>query len=70
MGAGQARARGDFEIQAPNGAALAKFTARRSYPGGAGIGGAGLLDVEDRVARLGESVAETTQKWLRGENID
>jgi hypothetical protein len=43
FGAGQAKVKGEFEIQSPTGATLARFSARESYLGGAGIGGAGFL---------------------------
>ncbi len=69
MGAGQAKAKGEFEIHAPDGTKLTHFTARRSDLGGLGIGGAGSIDVDELVARLSETVAETTQRWARGENV-
>lgn len=70
MGAGQAKVNGDFEIQSLEGAPLAKFSARESYLGGAGIGGAGFLDMEDLVRRFAETVAETALKWSRGQPIE
>lgn len=70
MGAGQAKAKGDFEIRDGSGAVLVKFTARESYLGGLGMGGMGLLDMEDLVTKLGERVAKTTDQWLRGEKLD
>ena len=70
MGAGQAKVKGDFRLLGPDGAEMVKFTARESYLGGAGIGGAGFLDMEDLVRRFAETVAETTRKWTRGEKID
>ncbi|HEY7519599.1 MAG TPA: DUF4410 domain-containing protein [Methylomirabilota bacterium] len=70
MGAGQAKVNGDFEIQSLEGVPLVKFSARESYLGGAGIGGAGFLDMEDLVKRFAETVAETTLKWSRGQSID
>ncbi len=70
MGAGQAKVKGDFEIQSPGGAVLAKFSARESYLGGAGIGGAGFLDMEDLVRRFAETVAEITRDWARGKPIE
>lgn len=70
MGAGQAKVKGDFEIQSPAGATLAKFSAQESYLGGAGIGGAGFLDMDDLFRRFAETVAETTRKWARGEKIE
>ena len=70
MGAGQAKVKGEFQILGPDGVVLTKFTARQSYLGGAGIGGAGFLDMDDLVRRFAETVAETTRKWARGEAID
>lgn len=70
MGAGQAKVNGDFEIQSVDGVPLVKFSARESYLGGAGIGGAGFLDMEDLVRRFAETVAETSLKWSRGQPID
>ena len=60
----------DFEIQSPAGATLAKFSAHESYLGGAGIGGAGFLDMDDLFRRFAETVAQTMQKWARGEKIE
>lgn len=70
MGAGQAKVKGDFEIQSPTGTVLAKFSTRESYLGGAGIGGAGFLDMDDLVRRFAETVVATAVKWSRGEKID
>lgn len=69
FGAGQAKIKGDFELQSPAGATLARFSASESYLGGAGIGGAGFLDMDDLMRRFSESVAETAVKWARGEKI-
>lgn len=69
MGAGQAKVEGTFDIQDPTGTVLAKFASRESYLGGLGMGGFGLLDMEDLVKRFAETVAETTRNWARGEKI-
>ena len=68
MGAGQARIRGEFEIAAPDGATLAKFSARESYLGGAGIGGVSMLDMDGLMKRFAETVAEATRKWATGQS--
>lgn len=70
MGAGQARAQGEFQLLDNQGRELTKFKVRKSYLGGAGIGGWDMLKTEDLVKQLGELVAETTDKWLRGEKIN
>ncbi len=69
MGAGQAKVKGTFEIQNANGVVLSRFTSRESYLGGAGMGGWGLLDMEDLVKRFAETVAEGTRNWARGEKM-
>jgi hypothetical protein len=61
--------KGVFDLARPDGSVLATFTARESYLGGVGIGGAGLLDVDDLMRRFGETVAKTTRDWARGEGI-
>jgi len=67
MGAGQARIQGQFEIKDAAGQRLTRFSARRSYLGGVGIGGAGMLDMNELTIRLGETVAETISDWLQGQ---
>ena len=70
MGAGQSRIVGDFRFSDESGRNLGGFTARRSYLGGAGAGGGDVISTEDLFVRLGEEVAESTQKWINGEKID
>jgi hypothetical protein len=70
MGAGQAKVKGNFEVQSLTGTVLARFSVTESYLGGAGIGGAGFLDMEDLFRRFAETVAETTRKWARGEKLE
>lgn len=69
MGAGQAQVKGDFELRNASGTVVARFSARESYLGGAGIGGAGFLDMEDLVRRFAETVAKTALKVARGQKI-
>jgi len=70
MGAGQARLVGDFVFFDDQGKRLGGFTAQRSYLGGAGAGGGDLLTTEDLFVRLGDEVAESTDKWLKAEHFD
>ncbi len=49
FGAGRAIARGTFEIKDTDGVTLARFEGRKAYSGGAGIGGANFLDMDDLV---------------------
>ena len=51
MGAGQARIQGKFELKDAAGNSLTQFTARRSYLGGLGIGGAGMVSMDELAAR-------------------
>lgn len=70
FGAGRARVRGAFEIKDSAGVTLARFSSRQSYAGGVGIGGIGLLDMEDLMKRFGETIAENTVKWAKGEKLE
>lgn len=70
MGAGQARIQGDFEIQSADGKTFVSFHARKSYLGGAGIGGWDMMRMDELAGELGKLVAETTAKWCRGDPIE
>lgn len=70
MGAGQQRVQGNFYVNAADGTKLTAFSARKSYLGGQGIGGWDMMKLEDLMDELGQLVAETTDKWLRGEKIE
>mgnify|MGYP003349656949 CR=1 FL=1 len=70
MGAGQSRIVGDFSLADNTGATLTTFKARRSYLGGAGIGGFDTLGMDQLFYRLGSTVGETTGKWLDGKKIE
>jgi Domain of unknown function (DUF4410) len=70
FGAGRAKVRGVFEICGCDGKKLVKFEAQESYAGGAGIGGANYLDIEDLTQRLGKTIAIRTVLWSRGEKIE
>ena len=69
MGAGQQRVVGKFAINASDGTKLAAFSARKSYLGGTGIGGPDMIDIGILVERLGQLVAETTDKWVQGKKL-
>ncbi len=66
FGAGRAIARGTFEIKDAGGAALARFESRKAYSGGAGIGGADFLDMDDLAQELGEETANSLIRWSQG----
>lgn len=69
FGAGRAIARGTFEIKDAGGATLARFESRKAYSGGAGLGGANLLDMDDLVRKLGEETANSLIRWSNGEPL-
>ncbi len=70
MGAGQQRVVGEFRVRSPDGTNLTAFMARKAYLGGSAIGGWNMLKLQDLVDQLGQLVAETTDKWLRGGKIE
>ncbi len=70
FGAGRAIARASFEIKDTGGATLARFESRKAYSGGAGIGGANFLDMEDLVRKLGEETANSLIRWSNGEPLE
>jgi hypothetical protein len=70
FGAGRAKVSGVFEICGCDGKKLVKFEAQESYAGGAGLGGASYIDIEDLTQRLGKTVAKRTVLWSRGEKIE
>jgi len=70
FGAGKAKVKGNFEICNAKSMTLLKFEADESYAGGAGIGGAGFLDMEDLMRRFGETIGKKTVLWSRGEKIE
>ncbi len=70
FGAGRARVGGTFGFRYSGGRTLVKFSGTESYAGGAGIGGAGFLDIEDLIQRFGETVADRLIAWSRGEKIE
>ena len=70
FGAGRAIARATFEIKDAGGAILARFESRKAYSGGAGIGGANLLDMDDLVRKLGEETANSLIRWSNGEPLE
>ena len=69
MGAGQERVRGEFALHAADGKELTTFVVRKSYLGGSGIGGFDMMKFDELIVQLGQLVAETTDKWLRGQKI-
>ncbi len=65
FGAGQAHATGRLQVADPAGAVLVRFTTTKGYAGGAGIGGADLLDADELARQLGEKAADAIDRWLK-----
>ncbi|HKF74234.1 MAG TPA: DUF4410 domain-containing protein [Stellaceae bacterium] len=70
LGAGRAIARGMFEIRDGDGTVLAKFESRKAYSGGAGIGGADMVSMEELVQQLGAETANVVARWMKGQRLD
>ena len=70
MGAGQERIQGAFEIKDAGGQSLIRFTQRKSYLGGLGMGGADFLGMDELTFRYGEAVAESISSWLHGKKLE
>jgi uncharacterized protein DUF4410 len=70
FGAGRAIARGTFEIHDADGQVLARFESRKSYSGGAGIGGADMVSMEGLVQQLGAETANVVTRWRKGQRLD
>lgn len=69
FGAGRARVEGAFKL-ADDEQDLARFSVRRTYAGGLGIGGAGFVSTESLLDRLATTTAESVQRWMRGESLE
>jgi len=70
FGAGRQRAAANIALTDAAGTAVAKFESRKAYSGGAGIGGAGFVDMEDLLRELGEETADSVIRWSQGKTID
>ncbi len=65
FGAGRAYLTTEFELKDANGSKLGSYTVRKTYAGGAGIGGANLLDMDDLARKLGKEAADSLSKWAK-----
>ena len=66
MGAGRERAAAVVTAKGNDGSTLGNFEVRKAYSGGAGIGGAGFIDVQDLVTQVGEQAAQSLLDWSQG----
>jgi len=63
FGAGRARMAGEFKLADASGATVARFSVSKEYSGGAGIGGADLVDMDTLATQLGEAAASAIVNW-------
>ena len=66
MGAGREHVTAQVHLMDASGKAIGEFKVRKAYSGGAGIGGAGFLDIEDLTQQVGEQCAQTLVDWSQG----
>lgn len=63
FGAGRAHITGEFQLKDAAGTQIGTYSVRKTYAGGAGIGGAGFLDMDDLAKKLGQAAAESLATW-------
>jgi len=66
MGAGRERGAALVTVKSNDGTTLGSFEVRKAYSGGAGIGGAGFIDIEDLMKQVGEQAAQSVVDWSQG----
>jgi hypothetical protein len=66
MGAGREHAAAFVTAKSADAITLGSFEVRKAYSGGAGIGGATLIDIEDLVKQVGEQAAQSLVDWSQG----
>lgn len=69
FGAGREHVTADLELKDSKGNILGHLQIRKAYSGGAGIGGAGFIDMEDLTKQVGEQAAQTLLDWSRGKDV-
>ena len=70
FGAGRAHITSEIELSEADGKDLGNFSVRRAYSGGLGIGGAGLLDMEELARLVGEETADAIVEWTVSGNLE
>lgn len=65
FGAGRAHMTAEFELKDESGNRLGTYSVRKTYAGGAGIGGAGFLDMDDLAGKLGKQAADSLANWAK-----
>lgn len=69
FGAGREHASATLALKSSDGKSLGQLEIRKAYSGGAGIGGAGFITIEDLTKQVGEQAAQTLLDWSRGKNV-
>jgi hypothetical protein len=64
FGAGRAHMTAEFELKDANGNRLGTYSVRKTYAGGAGIGGPGFLDMDDLAQKLGQAAGDSLANWV------
>lgn len=65
FGAGRAHMTAEFELKDGGGNHVGNYSVRKTYAGGAGIGGAGFLDMDDLAEKLGKAAGESLANWAK-----
>jgi hypothetical protein len=65
FGAGRAHMTAEFELKDGGGNRIGTYSVRKTYAGGAGIGGAGFLDMDDLAEKLGKAAGESLANWVK-----
>ena len=65
LGAGRAHITAEFQLKDSSGASLGTYSVRKTYAGGAGIGGIGFLDMDDLAQKLGNEAADSLADWAK-----
>lgn len=66
MGAGREHVTAQLQLMDGSDKRIGEFEVRKAYSGGAGIGGAGFLDIEDLTRQVGEQCAQSLVDWSQG----
>ncbi len=69
FGVGASKLTAAFDLSTVGGQKIATYTAKRTYAGGAGIGGISFVSMEGLIERIGKDIAVTVSKWRRGEPV-
>ncbi|MGO9786786.1 MAG: DUF4410 domain-containing protein [Stellaceae bacterium] len=69
MGAGHEHIIARLDMQSADGKPVGSFQVIKDYAGGAGIGGATMVDIEDLMVQVGEQGAQSLLDWSQGKLV-